>query len=647
MARSITFIRLMLVFLWALVLSNHAFACGYNFVGECSSNIHLRINHTLDSFAIALCPSGARFDGLDLGMVQSLSLANAKVITWESCQNNVTAAALWYRIYPAGMPEGAWSSLDLPEDYNTLQGPYTTRYRSHGSDIDLTAGLIAGKSYVLEVYFKADVDTIGDDFIPETVIFQNNNGQNYRLGFTYGGANAPVFALVKTAQSSIGCYSDTSAHVAVKVYGNQDGLFYHWSNKTFNNYGEEYNLGAGNYTVTVSVASGYTQSATFSIPQPDSLSISFVSIFPLTCNNSLGQAIADAGGGVGPYKYLWNNGLQHDTLLVTVPGSYELTLTDANGCHKTATIDMPYWSMIQTNVSAEICKGQDYTIAGQTFSLTGNYMVTLPGNNACDTLLSLNLKVIDPGVTLEGLPDTAFLNCHASMIDICTNPAVQTSIQWFFGDTELGATNCLAIDSAGLYHVISTQTGNLAVCSATRFFLIRKIQPPQITEMTQLPASGPNMSDGSAYVVATGGLPPFTYHWSFGGLSGSFITNLIPGQYCVTVSDAQMCTTTQCVQVGFTSATQAPVGEGLSVWPNLVEPGNAVRIILPETIGMINNQVTIFLVSAEGRMVWETTTCVSDHSISITIPAEMPSGMLFLRAAGLAWNAAGKLTIIK
>jgi hypothetical protein len=82
-------------------------ACGYDWIGECSSAIHLRINGTLDSFDIAECPAGIRFDGLHLGTLQNLALANAKAVTWESCQNNVSAVGLKYRLYEQG--GGVWA----------------------------------------------------------------------------------------------------------------------------------------------------------------------------------------------------------------------------------------------------------------------------------------------------------------------------------------------------------------------------------------------------------------------------------------------------------------------------------------------------------------------------------------------------------
>ncbi len=173
--------HLLALVLLVFFLSPHlTLACGYSFIGECSTGIHLRINNTLDSFNVAECSYGKNFPGLNLGNIQSLNLAKATAITWESCDNNVTGVALYYRVYEQGMPSGGWNSLNMPENYNTLVGPYTARYRSQFSNVNLVAGLTAGKIYTLEIYYLAQVDTLGNDFIPETTMIQNNNGQNYK-----------------------------------------------------------------------------------------------------------------------------------------------------------------------------------------------------------------------------------------------------------------------------------------------------------------------------------------------------------------------------------------------------------------------------------------------------------------------------------
>lgn len=148
------------------------------------------------------------------------------------------------------------------EDYNTLVGPYTTRYRSADANVNLTAGLLVGQDYTLEAYFHAQVDTIGNDFLPETFIVQNNDGLNYHLNFRYGGPAAPPFTVVDTRKTAPACYGDTTGIVGVSVYGNETGLFYHWNYVENDNFHTLYNVPAGMYIVTVTGAGGYSQADT-------------------------------------------------------------------------------------------------------------------------------------------------------------------------------------------------------------------------------------------------------------------------------------------------------------------------------------------------------------------------------------------------
>jgi hypothetical protein len=266
-------LRFYTAFALLFIFSNSKIAaCGYNFLGDCSTSISLKINGTPDSFAVAPCPGVLQFDGLALGSLQSLSIARAKAATWESCQNNVSGLALWYRVREQGFPGSAWQTLDLQEDYNTLVGPYTTRYRSANADASLTDGLAVGKIYVLEIFFRAEIDTLGDDFIPETFLLQNNGGQNYHFTFQYDGASAPPFVVATTKIVHAKCHGDSTGVAGVTVYGDPTGLFYEWSTGG-NNFPILSEIPAGTYSVTVTGAGGYAASDTMEIMQPAPLAV--------------------------------------------------------------------------------------------------------------------------------------------------------------------------------------------------------------------------------------------------------------------------------------------------------------------------------------------------------------------------------------
>ncbi|MEO8150071.1 MAG: T9SS type A sorting domain-containing protein [Bacteroidia bacterium] len=93
-----------------------------------------------------------------------------------------------------------------------------------------------------------------------------------------------------------------------------------------------YNYQAGTYNVTVTDASGCTQSFNGVITQPVPITItaSHTDATCATCND--GSAAAGVLGGTPPYTYLWSNGSTDPFLPSLLPGTYSICITDANGC---------------------------------------------------------------------------------------------------------------------------------------------------------------------------------------------------------------------------------------------------------------------------------------------------------------------------
>ncbi|MCH8319125.1 MAG: PKD domain-containing protein [Bacteroidetes bacterium] len=74
--------------------------------------------------------------------------------------------------------------------------------------------------------------------------------------------------------------------------------------------------------------------------------------------------------------------------------------------------------------------------------------------------------------------------------------------------------------------------------------------------ITSIDASCPTCNDGSATVSVAGGTPPYAYSWTKDSIflsSVATITGLSPGIYCITVTDANACTSFGCVAIDSTS----------------------------------------------------------------------------------------------
>lgn len=513
-------LRFYAVFALISVFSNHQVAaCGFNFIGDCSTNISLKINGTQDSFAVAPCPDVLKFDGFELGNLQSLTLVRAKATTWESCQHNVSGVALFYRVYEQGLPGGSWQSIDLQENYNTVVGPYTTRYRSVNTNTSLTNNLTVGIIYVLEIYFRAEVDTIGNDFIPETTLLQNNNGQNYHFIFQYGGASAPPFVVAPTKIIHAKCYGDSTGVAGVSVYGNQAGLFYQWSTGG-NNSPILNEIPAGTYSVTVTGVGGYTAGDTIEIAQPMPLTTQFMVTGP-GCNGTPGYAIATPAGGTTPYYYTWSNGEQTDTATFAGSGSYSITVADANGCSAVYPVNIPSQPIVQINLAGEICAGESYVTGGMSFTESGSYTIQLEGFPNCDTVIYLNLNVLNPAVALQNLPDTALIVCTGTTLDLCAEPVANTTFNWLNNGAPLPPAPCITFTStlSGMYVVTATTTGAFKTCLADKLITVYVLPTPYaIVSVEAMNATGcpPVDTIDLLLKVITNAVEP-VFQWTFNG----------------------------------------------------------------------------------------------------------------------------------
>lgn len=97
------------------------------------------------------------------------------------------------------------------------------------------------------------------------------------------------------------------------------------------------NLAAGTYTVVVGEGLPCKFSRTFVIQNPAPIVLSANITQAIDCNNSnSGVVNLIVQGGTPPYTYLWTNGATTEDLASVPPGTYAVTVTDANLCTKTS-----------------------------------------------------------------------------------------------------------------------------------------------------------------------------------------------------------------------------------------------------------------------------------------------------------------------
>jgi len=256
-------------------------------------------------------------------------------------------------------------------------------------------------------------------------------------------------------------------------------------------------VAAGTYTVTVSAGGSCTAVGTYQVANnatPPSLSTTPTAA---TCGLSNGSVNLTVTGGVTPYTILWSNMATTEDLANIAGGTYTVTVTGANGCSATASANVG-----NTNTSPNV---------------TG----TTTANTSC----------------------TASTN---GGVDISVSPAGVYTYTW----SNSATTEDLVNVAAGNYTVTVSAGG--ACTSTATFTVANNISDPDISpNITPAICSQDN---GAIDLTVSGATTPYTFAWSNMATTED-IANVLPGNYSVTVTGANGCSSTASFSVPNNSST--------------------------------------------------------------------------------------------
>ena len=372
------------------------------------------------------------------------------------------------------------------------------------------------------------------------------------------------------------CFGGSSGTITTTVTGGTPVYSYVWSPATgvWDGVDTYSGLAAGTYDVTVTDANGCTITGSYTVNEP--LAAITITLTPTNalCNNSDdGSIFTVVAGGTVPYSYAWLpatgtwNGT--DTYSDLAPGTYTVTVTDANGCIETenATITEPNALVINPTITDSHCTLSDgavtVTVLGGTPGYTydwspdcctgegtntysdlpaGNYTVTVTDANGCTIESTSSVTDQDAGtvniinVVQNECFDQAMGEAFADMVG---GTAPFTFI-WTDGQTTQLATGL----TAGIHCVTVTDTPG---CVATACITITE---PDSIEMTAVvtPVTCFGGNDGEIDLTVIGGTSPYTFAWT-GGYVTEDIINLTAQWYTVTVTDDNGCTNTDNFEV--------------------------------------------------------------------------------------------------
>ena len=311
-----------------------------------------------------------------------------------------------------------------------------------------------------------------------------------------------------------------------------------------------------------------------------------VSVTPadVTCNGLADGTATATASGSGTIDYLLSTGSTLSSLTGLSGGTYDVTVTDDNGCtaNQSVVINEPSPVLAITTATDETCAGfidgtltssgsggvGSYTFSwdggpspftsSQTGVSPGTYTVTVTDANDCD---GVQVVTVNTGTLITGIIDPLTDQCFAgnSFAFNGGNSTISvgsiTSYSWDFGDGNFasGSSHTHSYAAPGIYTV--TLTVSDGICSVYAVQDATVYEDPTVTITSSDPTCN-GSADGIATAAGSGGTGTYTYFWLPMGSTLASATGL-SGTYDVTVEDGNGCTANESVVLNEPSALVA------------------------------------------------------------------------------------------
>jgi hypothetical protein len=376
-------------------------------------------------------------------------------------------------------------------------------------------------------------------------------------------------------------------------------------------------LSAGTYTVTVTDAVNCSQTVDRVITRPALLQAA-TAVDNVTCFGFNNGAIElTVTGGTTPYTFAWSNGAVVEDLVALGPNTYNVTVTDANGCqvNSSGTVTEPA-QLVATSVNTNVtCFGGsdgaiNLTVTGglapylyswsggpatedRTGLAIGTYSVSIVDQNGCILPFSTTITQapqFTPTITASG--PTTF--CQGG--NVVLTATAGASYLWSNGAT----TQAITVSTTGTYTVTVTTAQGCVGTSAPTSVLVNPLPTPTAT------AIGPTtFCQGGSVQLTTGSFA--SYLWSTGATTQS-ITVSTAGSYTVTVTNANGC-------VG----TSAPINVTVNPLPTpTITAGGPTTFCNGGSVQLTSSAASSYLWSTGATTQSITVSTAGNYSVTVT-----------------------------
>ncbi|MFL5753885.1 MAG: LamG-like jellyroll fold domain-containing protein, partial [Bacteroidia bacterium] len=299
--------------------------------------------------------------------------------------------------------------------------------------------------------------------------------------------------------------------------------------------------------------------------------VSIGSVTNVSCyGGSTGGGTASVTNGVAPYIYSWAPmGQTTQTVSDLYAGTHTLTVTDNGGCVATTTVSIGEPSQLYASLSAvthatcfNLCNGNatmgasggtppysfqwDALAASQTTAMatalcganTYNCVVTdINGCTSSDYALINNPNPVDGTIN-----ETASITCPSACdgtLDVTPSGGTGTYTSFLWQPGSIATQTATGLCSGSYTLTIMDDNG----CSGTvAAYMLNEPMPLSVAFVPTSPSCF-GASDGTLDAQTTGGTGGYTFFWSAGAQTSQMATGLSAGNYTVTVTDGNGCST--------------------------------------------------------------------------------------------------------
>ncbi|KAA3632003.1 MAG: T9SS C-terminal target domain-containing protein [Bacteroidetes bacterium] len=146
-----------------------------------------------------------------------------------------------------------------------------------------------------------------------------------------------LLTVIASVDANVSCSGGSDGAASAETQGGTGASSFLWSNGATT--ASITNLSVGSYSVTVTDENGCENMGNVIVTEPFPVGISLEGTDE-TDNNMDGTATATASGGTPPFQYLWSNGATTITTTGLSAGTYTVTVTDANNCINSGSIQI-------------------------------------------------------------------------------------------------------------------------------------------------------------------------------------------------------------------------------------------------------------------------------------------------------------------